>query len=219
MLRDGCVKLSKFKESEPMSSESSSLDKKEHLIVICCLVIFFQLMNEMSTTDAESTKQDVGKQHNIDQEIHTKITTNVPENYSGSMTTEPSLDNCDTCVQSTEATPGTMALSGPAEEEASYTSNGHVDLHKLVPGDTEQLHSPEFVGRATEETDNVVITPNPYTVGRVLELKAFGGRKVCMTIMHVHSLTMSPVVTVRFDTENGPQEAVLKLHDRRFGNY
>jgi hypothetical protein len=70
-----------------------------------------------------------------------------------------------------------------------------------------------------DKTDGDDNTASPYIVGRVLELKAFGGRDLSVTISRIYSLTMSPVMAVQFDNGDGPQEAVLKLYDRRFGNY
>ncbi|KAI0113923.1 hypothetical protein GGR51DRAFT_556421 [Nemania sp. FL0031] len=62
-------------------------------------------------------------------------------------------------------------------------------------------------------------TPFPYTAGEVLELKTPDGRRLLATITQVHPVSMSPVLVVQLDNWSGPQEAVLKLYDRRFGNH
>ncbi|KAJ8123084.1 hypothetical protein ONZ43_g878 [Nemania bipapillata] len=61
-------------------------------------------------------------------------------------------------------------------------------------------------------------TPFPYTVGQVLELQTPEGGRLSATITKLYSMTMSPVLAVRLDGWNGPQEVVLKLYDRRFGD-
>ncbi|KAJ8127058.1 hypothetical protein O1611_g6578 [Lasiodiplodia mahajangana] len=67
--------------------------------------------------------------------------------------------------------------------------------------------------------DTTEITPFPYTVGKVLELKAPEGKQLFATITKVYPVSMSPVLVVRLDDWNGSREVVLKLYDRRFGNH
>lgn len=61
-------------------------------------------------------------------------------------------------------------------------------------------------------------TPFPYVVGQVLNLKSSGEKDISVTITKVYPLTMSPVMEVQIQTEEGYEEAVLKLFDRRFGD-
>ncbi|KAJ8107298.1 hypothetical protein ONZ43_g6778 [Nemania bipapillata] len=71
----------------------------------------------------------------------------------------------------------------------------------------------------TQDSDPEDETPFPYNIGQVLELRTSGGKRLSATIMKLYSITMSPVLGVRLQNWDGPQEVVLKLYDRRFGNY
>ncbi|KAI0007203.1 hypothetical protein F4779DRAFT_593072 [Xylariaceae sp. FL0662B] len=66
---------------------------------------------------------------------------------------------------------------------------------------------------------STAITPSPYVVGQVLNLKGSNGEDLAVTITVTYPLTMSPVMAVQVRKEEGYQEeAILKLFDRRFGD-
>ncbi|RYP72597.1 hypothetical protein DL771_004092 [Monosporascus sp. 5C6A] len=65
---------------------------------------------------------------------------------------------------------------------------------------------------------DTVPTPLPYLAGQVINLKGSDGEDICVTVTEVYSVTMSPVMEVQLQTKGGPQNVILKLYDRRFGD-
>ncbi|KAI0969323.1 hypothetical protein F4678DRAFT_473944 [Xylaria arbuscula] len=68
------------------------------------------------------------------------------------------------------------------------------------------------------EASKPAITPYPYNVGQVLTLKRPNGREFSATITQTYPVTLSPAMVVQVHKGNETYEAVLKLHDRRFGD-
>ncbi|OAA41254.1 hypothetical protein NOR_05332 [Metarhizium rileyi] len=61
--------------------------------------------------------------------------------------------------------------------------------------------------------------PFPYVAGRTMNLKTPCGKDVQLTITRVCSVTVSPVMEVQLRMPNGFRTAILKLFDRRFGEF
>ncbi|KAI1151701.1 hypothetical protein F4825DRAFT_476821 [Nemania diffusa] len=104
----------------------------------------------------------------------------------------------------------------PLQEDGSlpgdYPDEGYASL-SISDSETPQSSF------TTEQPKVAEITENPYTVGQVFELKTPTGGIVFATVTKLYSHTMSPVMAVQLDNWTGPQEVVLKLYDRRFGNF
>ncbi|KAI3324149.1 hypothetical protein HD806DRAFT_494231 [Xylariaceae sp. AK1471] len=153
----------------------------------------------------------------VDEEEHSTIIRDCSETSFQSNSTESTSQDLYVAIASSSTC--------STEEEDICMAIADNTIVKPFPGGYAQpLNLPDAtakqtIANETTETDSTEVTPSPYNVGQVLDLKVFSGRDLLVTITRVYSLTMSPVMAVQFDTESGPQEAVLKLYDRRFGEH
>ncbi|KAI1131679.1 hypothetical protein F5Y10DRAFT_285611 [Nemania abortiva] len=113
---------------------------------------------------------------------------------------------------------GTEDTEDNLDEEGSPVINSDSGTTSQTSATQTPATQTPTITKSPPIADTAVVTPFPYTVGQVLELKTPEGKQLFATITKAYSITMSPVLVVQLSEWAGPQEAILKLYDRRFGN-